>query len=153
MRYGICKTSAPKMLKLGNGTKSLKKHLFQASKGVREPLIPILFPILGAHFSGKEFQYPDLRWKEMVGKIAIFVAECGENRCKTHAGVLANTRRCVGKYTQVRWQIHAGAFVNTGWSVGESYRVHIYFTIYTLVLYHLYTYTLPFIHESFVNYS
>jgi hypothetical protein len=61
MRYGICKTSAPKMLKLGNGTKSLKKHLFQASKGVREPLIPILFPIFCAHYSGKKNRNPDLK--------------------------------------------------------------------------------------------
>ena len=44
------------------------------------PLIPMLFPILGAHVSGSEFQYPDLTWKELCGQMANLVAESGGNK-------------------------------------------------------------------------
>ena len=60
MRYDISKATAPAMPKLGKGTESIKIQLSQASKDMHEPLVPMLFPILGAHISGSEFQYPDL---------------------------------------------------------------------------------------------
>jgi hypothetical protein len=34
----------------------------------------MLFPVLGAHFGGAEFQYSDLIWKEMCGQMAHLVA-------------------------------------------------------------------------------
>ena len=40
----------------------------------------MLFPILGAHISGAEFQYPDLSWKETCGMMANLVAESGGNK-------------------------------------------------------------------------
>ena len=40
----------------------------------------MLFPILGAHVSGSEFQYPDLTWKELCGQMANLVAESGGNK-------------------------------------------------------------------------
>jgi hypothetical protein len=40
----------------------------------------MLFPILGAHISGSEFQYPDLSWKELCGQMANLVAESGGNK-------------------------------------------------------------------------
>ena len=45
-----------------------------------EPLVPVLFPSLGAHVSGAEFQYPDLTWKELCGQMANLVAESGDNK-------------------------------------------------------------------------
>ena len=45
-----------------------------------EPLVPMLFPILGAHVSGAEFQYPDLTWKELCGMMANLVADSGCNK-------------------------------------------------------------------------
>ena len=45
-----------------------------------EPLVPMLFPILCAHVSGSEFQYPDLTWKEPCGIMANLVAESGGNK-------------------------------------------------------------------------
>ena len=45
-----------------------------------EPLVPMFFPILGAHVSGAEFQYPDLTWKELCGQMANLVAESGGNK-------------------------------------------------------------------------
>jgi len=59
MKYDIGKSSAPAMPNLGKGTESIKILLSQASKGIQEPLVPMFFPVLGAHIGGAEFQYPD----------------------------------------------------------------------------------------------
>ena len=32
-------------------------------------MVPMFFPVLGAHISGAEFQYPDNSWKELCGKL------------------------------------------------------------------------------------
>ena len=80
MKYDISKTSAPKMPNLGRGTECIRILLSQASKDMHEPLVPMLFPILGAHVSGAEFQYPDLTWKEPCGMMANLVADSGCNK-------------------------------------------------------------------------
>ena len=80
MSYDITKTKAPKMPALGKGTECIKILLSQASKDMHEPLVPMLFPVLGAHISGAEFQYPDLSWKEPCGQMANLVAESGGNK-------------------------------------------------------------------------
>ena len=70
MNYDITKPQAPKMPSLGNGTECIKillSQLSQASKDMHEALVPMFFPVLGAHMSGAEFQYPDLTWKETCG--------------------------------------------------------------------------------------
>jgi hypothetical protein len=80
MKYDISKPVAPQMPNLGRGTECIKILLSQVSKDVREPIVPMLFPILGAHVSGAEFQYPDLTWKELCGQMANLVAESGGNK-------------------------------------------------------------------------
>ena len=80
MRYDIC----------------IKLLLSQASKDMYEPLVPMFFPVLGAHISDAEFQYPDLIWKEMCGQMAHLVADSGNNKgqlgnlvkviCRVHTG-------------------------------------------------------------------
>ena len=80
MRYDISKSTAPAMPNLGKGTECIKILLTQASKDMHEPLVPMLFPILGAHMSGSEFQYPDLSWKEMCGMMANLVGDSGCNK-------------------------------------------------------------------------
>lgn len=80
MTYNISSPSAPKMPTLGKGTECIKFLLSQASKDMHQPLVPMLFPILGAHICGAEFQYPDLSWKEMCGMMANLVAESGGNK-------------------------------------------------------------------------
>jgi hypothetical protein len=59
MKYDISKPSAPKMPSFGKGTESIKILLSQVSENMQEPLVPMLFPPLGAHISGTEFQYSD----------------------------------------------------------------------------------------------
>ena len=80
MRYDISKSTAPKMPNLGRGTECIKILLSQVSRDMHEPLVPMLFPILGAHVSGAEFQYPDLSWKETCGMMANLVADSGCNK-------------------------------------------------------------------------
>lgn len=80
MKYDITKKTAPAMPTLGRGTEIVKILLSQTSKDMHEPLVPMLFPVLGAHMSGAEFQYPDLSWKEMCGQMANLVAESGGNK-------------------------------------------------------------------------
>ena len=73
---------------LGKGTGCIKILLSQASKDMYEPLVPMFFPIFGAHISGAEFQYPDLSWKELCGQMANLVAHSGDN--KGQLSTLAN---------------------------------------------------------------
>ena len=80
MRYDISKKTAPAMPNLGKGTECIKLLLSQASKEMHEPLVPMFFPILGAHISGAEFQYPDYSWKEPTGMMANLVAHSGDNK-------------------------------------------------------------------------
>lgn len=80
MTYNIIQRTAPKMPKLGNGTECIRLLLSQASKDMHEPLVPMFFPILGAHISGTEFQYPDFTWKEPCGLMANLVADSGCNK-------------------------------------------------------------------------
>ena len=80
MTYDITKPTAPAMPTLGKGTECIKILLSQASKDMYEPLVPMFFPILGAHISGAEFQYPDFSWKEPTGMMANLVAHSGDNK-------------------------------------------------------------------------
>ena len=80
MKYDVSKQTAPAMPNLGRGTECVKLLLSQASKDMHEPLVPMIFPILGAHVSGAEFQYPDLSWKEPCGMMANLVANSGDNK-------------------------------------------------------------------------
>ena len=68
------------MPNLGKGTECIKVLLTQASKVMHEPLVPMFFPVLGAHMSGAEFQYPDNSWKEPTGMMANLVAKSGDNK-------------------------------------------------------------------------
>ena len=80
MRYDITTNKAPEMPNLGKGTECIKLLLSQASEDMYEPLVPMLFPSLGAHISGAEFQYPDRSWKEMCGQMANLVGDSGCNK-------------------------------------------------------------------------
>ena len=80
MKYEISKATAPAMPNLGKGTEIVKLLLTQASKDMYEPLVPMFFPIFGAHIFGAEFQYPDFSWKELTGLMANLVAKSGDNK-------------------------------------------------------------------------
>jgi hypothetical protein len=75
--YDITKASAPKMPNLGKGVECIKLLASQISPDMREAIVPMLFPALGAYVSGSEFQYPDLTWKEICGQMAHLIADSG----------------------------------------------------------------------------
>ena len=68
------------MPNLGKGTECIKILLSQVSGNMQEPMVPMFFPILGAHISGTEFQYPDFSWKEPTGMMTNLVAHSGDNK-------------------------------------------------------------------------
>ena len=75
IKYNLCKPTPPAMPRLGKGTECVQLLLSQVSKDMHQPLVPMLFSILGAHVSGAEFMYPDKNWKEMCGMLANIVAD------------------------------------------------------------------------------
>ena len=62
MKNNFSTKTAPKMPKLGVGTEIIKFLLSQVSKDMHESIVPMIFPILGAHVSGAEFKYPNGHW-------------------------------------------------------------------------------------------
>lgn len=77
MSYNILSKTSPKMPKLGKGTECIKLLVSQVSPDMREVIVPMLFPALGAYISGAEFMYPDKTWKEPCGQFAHLVGESG----------------------------------------------------------------------------
>ena len=90
MNYNISTTTPPAMPNLGKGTECVKLLLTQTSKDMHEPLVPMLFPSLGAHISGAEFQYPDRSWKETCGMMANLVGDssCNKGQLTDLAGAI-----------------------------------------------------------------
>ncbi|MCQ2299149.1 MAG: hypothetical protein MJZ81_03385, partial [Bacteroidales bacterium] len=64
------------------------------------PLVPMLFPIFGAHLSGVKFQYPDQNWKEPCGMMANLVAESNENGGQPSDSKRSPLRRLLTARTQ-----------------------------------------------------
>ena len=80
MTYNIFDRTAPAMPKPGKVTEIVKLLLSQASKDMHEPLVPMFFPVLGAHVSASKFRYPDNIWKELCGMMANLVGDSGCNK-------------------------------------------------------------------------
>ena len=80
IKYNLSKPTPPAMPRLGKGTECVQLLLSQVSKDMHQPLVPMLFSILGAHVSGAEFMYPDQSWKEMCGMLANLVADSGAGK-------------------------------------------------------------------------
>ena len=72
MTYNILTKTAPKMPRLTAGTECINLLLKNVSKDMREPLTPMLFPLLGAHFSHAASADTDKKMKETCCKMAGF---------------------------------------------------------------------------------
>ena len=57
MTYNIFDRTVPAMPKPSKGTEIVKLLLSQASKNMREPLVPMAMPALAAHLNDVEFMY------------------------------------------------------------------------------------------------
>mgnify|MGYP003550813900 CR=1 FL=1 len=84
-KYNLNKHTPPAIPRLGKGTECVQLLLLQVSKDMHQPLVPMLFPILGAHVSGAEFIYPDKSWKETSGMLANLVADSGAGKGRPNA--------------------------------------------------------------------
>ena len=75
MRYKILHKTDPKMPRLSAGTECISLLPKNASKDIREPLKPMLFPLLGAHFSYAPSADADKKMKETCCMMAAFAAD------------------------------------------------------------------------------
>ena len=58
MKYDITQGSAPSISKVCKGTECIQILLLQASKGMKEPLFSMLYPILGVKIRVRKFSTP-----------------------------------------------------------------------------------------------
>ena len=103
MKYNISKPTPPAMPNLGRGMECVQLLLSQTSKDMHQALVPMLFPVLGAHISGAEFMYPDRTWKEMCGMMGNLVAESGAGKGQFPG--LPHPCRATGKRAQTTFPV------------------------------------------------
>ena len=84
MNYNISTTTSLAMPTLGKGTECIKLLLTQASKDMHEPLVPMLFPSLGAHLSDVEFMYSDNKYYELCGQMGHLIGPSGIGKDQLH---------------------------------------------------------------------
>jgi len=77
MRYNIFDKTAPKMPKPAKGTEVCKLLLSQASKDMRETLVPMAIPALAAHLTDVEFMYSDNKYYELCGQMGHLIGPSG----------------------------------------------------------------------------
>ena len=91
MKYDITKPQPPKMPELGRGTDCIKLVLSQTSKDMHEPLVPMIFPILGAHMSGVEFHHSYPNRKGLCVRMALPLAKCVYGKDCRHTSLTSST--------------------------------------------------------------
>ena len=80
MTYDIFSVTKPAMPKVPKTAKIIDLVLKNVSSDMREPLVPLLFPLLGSRISDAKFLYPDNTYKELCGQMAHLVADSGANK-------------------------------------------------------------------------
>ena len=93
MTYNIFDRVAPAMPKPSKGTEIIKLLLSQASKEMREPLLPMSMPALAAHLSEVEFMYSDNKYYELCGQMAHLIAVSGPRRLSSRSSRVRLTAR------------------------------------------------------------
>ena len=84
MTYNIFDRTAPAMPKPSKGTEIVKLLLSQASKDMREPLLPMAMPALAAHLSDVEFMYSDNKYYELCGQMGHLIGPSGIGKDQLH---------------------------------------------------------------------
>jgi len=85
MSYNIFGNIAPAMPRASKGTNFCKLLLSQASREMREPLVPMAFPALAAHLTGVEFMYSDNKYYELCGQMGHLIGSSGVGKAQlTH---------------------------------------------------------------------
>ena len=85
MNYNIFDRTAPAMPKPSKGTEFCKLLLSQASKEMRDPLVPMAIPALSAHLTDVEFKYCDNKYYELCGQMGHLIGPSGIGKAQlTH---------------------------------------------------------------------
>ena len=85
MNYNIFDCTAPAMPKPAKGTEVCKLLLSQASRDMREPLVPMAIPALAAHLADVEFMYCDNKYYELCGQMGHLIGPSGIGKAQlTH---------------------------------------------------------------------
>ena len=96
MDYNIFEKVAPKMPRCSKGTEFCKLLLSQASKDMREPLVPMAIPALAAHLTDVEFMYCDNKYYELCGQMGHLIGPSGVGKAQLTHLVEAIMRSCRG---------------------------------------------------------
>ena len=91
MRYDIFSSTAPAMPKPSKGTETCKLLLSQASKDMRETLVPMSIPVLAAHLSYVKFMYSDNKYYELCGQMGHLI---GPSLCWICNSSVSSIRIC-----------------------------------------------------------
>ena len=59
-----------------------KLLLSKASKDMHKPLVPMLFPVLGAHLSEVKFMYSDNKYYELCGQMGHLIGPSGIGKAR-----------------------------------------------------------------------
>ena len=82
MDYNIFDKTAPKMPRCSKGAEFCKLLLSQASKDMREPLVPMAIPALSAHLTDVEFMYCDNKYHELCGQMGHLIGPSGVGKAQ-----------------------------------------------------------------------
>ena len=80
MSYNIFSVTKPAMPKVPKTAKIIDLVLKNVSSDMREPLVPLPFPLLSCINSDAKFLYPDHRTKVLCDEMAHLVADSGANK-------------------------------------------------------------------------
>ena len=92
MNYNIFDSKAPMMPKPSKGTEFCKLLLSQASKDMRETLVPMAIPALAAHLSEVEFMYSDNKYYELCGQMGHLIGPSGIGKAQLNSLIEAIQR-------------------------------------------------------------
>ena len=93
MTYNIFSSTAPAMPKPSKGTEFCKLLLSQASKDMREPLVPMAIPALAAHLSDVELMYCDNKYYELCGQMGHLIGPSGIGKAQLNGLIEAIQRK------------------------------------------------------------
>ena len=80
MNYSIFSVKAPMMPTVPKSAKIIDLLTKNVSNDMRQPIVPLLFPLLSSRISNAKFLYADNTYKELCGEMAHLVADSGANK-------------------------------------------------------------------------
>ena len=103
MTYDIFSSTAPAMPKTDKSTKFIDFILSNASKDMREALVPMMMPALSAHLTETEFMYSDKKFYEMSGQMGHLIGPSGIGKAQlTH--LVDAIMRSASEHDKVEYQ-------------------------------------------------